>query len=54
MLARVIDSVRSWCTSGGSGANAWSSIAVATISTTSVKLMPNRLTTVKNFRRARP
>ena len=43
--------VRSWFTSGGYGANTWSSSAVATISTTSVKLMPNRLISVKNFRR---
>ena len=49
--ARETQSVRSWWTSGASGPNAWSMIATATISTTSVKLMPNRLTKVKNLRR---
>ena len=35
-----------------SGPNAWSNSAVTTISTSSVKLMPNRLMKVKNLRRS--
>ena len=49
--ARKTPSVRSCRTSGAMGAKVWSSSATATISTTSVKLMPNRLVAVKNGRR---
>ena len=38
---------------GRQGANAWSNSAVTTISTSSVKLIPNRLMKVKNLRRSR-
>ena len=43
MRALWTPSMRSWRDSGAIGARAWSAIAVTTISTSSVKLMPKRL-----------
>ncbi len=52
-VARLTSSVRSDRVSGGYGAKTWSSMAVATMRTSSVKLIPNRLMNVKNLRRSR-
>ncbi len=53
MRARLITSVRSRFTSGAIGERVWSNSATATVSTTSVKLVPNRLIAVKTLRRCR-